>query len=93
MKKFLATALAGTMLVSATAAASAQPYRGHGYVRYDRGYHRHDNTGAMIGLGIGLFALGAIIASSQNHDRDRYYAPPPPPPPYRYGSDGYYYGR
>jgi hypothetical protein len=90
MKKILATALAGTMLLTATGAAMAQPYRGHGY---DRGYH-HGNAGAAIGLGLGLFALGAIIAS--NHDRydDRYayrYAPPPPPA-YRY-RDGYYYGR
>jgi hypothetical protein len=103
MKKILATALsaslAGTMLLTATGAAMAQPTRGnHGYSTnrgYDRGYHR-GNTGAAIGLGLGLFALGAIIAS--NHDRydDRYdyrYAPPPPPPPaYRY-RDGYYYGR
>ena len=97
MKKFLATALsvslAGTMLLTATGAATAQPYRGHGYARYDRSYH--GNAGAAVGLGLGLFALGAIIAS--NHDRydDRYdyrYAPPPPPPAYRY-RDGYYYGR
>ena len=91
MKKFLATALAGTLLISATAAASAQGWRGpsHGHARYERGY-RHDNTGAMIGLGIGLFALGAIIASSQNHYASGYYAPPPA---YRYGPGGYYYGR
>jgi hypothetical protein len=88
MKKLLATALAGTLLVSATGAALARPYHGpsHNYSRYDRGYH-HNNAGAAIGLGLGLFALGAIIASSQNH----YYAPPPPR--YRYGYDGYYYGR
>jgi hypothetical protein len=89
MKKLLATALAGTLLVSATGAALARPYHygpSHNYSRYDRGYH-HGNAGAAIGLGLGLFALGAIIASSQNH----YYAPPPPR--YRYGYDGYYYGR
>jgi opacity protein-like surface antigen len=95
MKKILATALTGTLLLTATGAAMAQPYRGHATVRYDRGYH-HSNTGAAIGLGIGLFALGAILASSQNRYDDRYdyrYAPPPPPPPaYRY-RDGYYYGR
>ena len=104
MKKILATALAGSlagaMLLTATGTAMAQPYRGHN----DRGYH-HGNAGAAIGLGLGLFALGAIIAT--NHDRyndryndryddrydDRYgtrYAPPPPA--YRY-RDGYYYGR
>jgi hypothetical protein len=102
MKKIIATAIAGTLLLTATGAAMAQPYHGNqGYSRgysvnrgYDRGYH--GNAGAAIGLGLGLFALGAIIAS--NHDRydDRYdyrYAPPPPPPPaYRY-RDGYYYGR
>lgn len=91
MKKIIATALsaslAGTMLLTATGAAMAQPYRGH----YDRGYH--GNAGAAIGLGLGLFALGAIIAT--NHDRydDRYgYRYAPPPPAYRY-RDGYYYGR
>ncbi|MBV9550825.1 MAG: hypothetical protein JO256_14240 [Alphaproteobacteria bacterium] len=96
MKKFIATALAGTMLVTAGGAAMAQSYRGHGYGGYDRGYH-HNNTGAMLGLGLGLFALGAIIASSQNRYDGGYgyrYAPPPPPPPaYRYGYDGYYYQR
>ena len=99
MKKLIATALTGTLLLTATGAAMAQPYRGHNTVRYDRGY-RHNNTGAAIGLGLGLFALGAIIASSQNRYEDRYddrygyrYAPPPPPPPaYRY-QGGYYYGR
>jgi hypothetical protein len=103
MKKFLATAIAGTLLVTATGAAMAQPYRGYGhYGHYDRGYHR-GNAGAAIGLGLGLFALGAVIASS-NRDygpayRDygpAYYVPPPPPPPppvYRYGYDGYYYNR
>ena len=90
MKKFLATALAGTLLVGATGAAMARPYHGHGY---DRGYH-HSNAGAAIGLGIGLFALGAIIASSHDRYGPAYYAPPPPPPPlYRYGYDGYYYHR
>jgi hypothetical protein len=92
MKKFIATALTGTLLLTATGAAMAQPYRGH--VTYDRGY-RHGNAGAAIGLGLGLFALGAIIASSQRpYDRYDYrYAPPPPPPPaWRY-RDGYYYGR
>lgn len=96
MKKILATALAGTMLLTATGAAMAQPYRGH--ATYNRGYDRgyHGNAGAAIGLGLGLFALGAIIASSQDRYDGRYdyrYAPPPPPPPaYRY-RDGYYYGR
>jgi len=35
-------------------------------------YRHGDNTGALIGLGIGLFALGAIAASQHNNDRDRY---------------------
>jgi len=98
MKRLLSAALAGTMALSllGATAASAQPYRhggfGHGY---SRGWHGHDNTGALVGLGIGLFALGAIAAAS-SHDRyyDRYdYGPPPPPPPppaYGYGY-GYRY--
>src|SRR5260370_11362728 len=61
---------------------------GYGGGWHDRGWHgRGDNSGALIGLGIGLFALGAIAASS-HHDRyyDRYeYGPPPPPPPAYYG--------
>jgi hypothetical protein len=95
MKKLLATALAGTLLMGATGAAMARPYHGYGY---DRGYH-HGNAGAAIGLGLGLFALGAIIASSQDrygpaYYGPAYYAPPPPPPPvYRYRYDGYYYHR
>ena len=102
MKKILATALAAATLLTATGAAMAQPTRGNqGYSRSystnrgdDRGYH-NGNAGAAIGLGLGLFALGAIIASSHDRYDDRYdyrYAPPPPPPAYRY-RDGYYYGR
>ena len=92
MKKILATALAGTMLLTATGAAMAQPTRGH--ATYNRGYDRgyHGNAGAAIGLGLGLFALGAIIASSQDRYDDRYGYRYAPPPAYRY-RDGYYYGR
>jgi hypothetical protein len=103
MKKIISAALAGTLLVTATAgAAMAQPRGSYGY-GYNNGYrndyrndwnrggygyrndyrhdrYRHDNTGAYVGLGLGLFALGAIIASSQNHHYDRY-------------DNGYYYGR
>src|ERR1700744_6142951 len=81
MKRLIAAAVALT-LVGATA-ASAQPFH-HGYGGgYSRGWHGRSDGGALIGLGIGLFALGAIAASA-NHDRyyDRYeYGPPPPPPP------------
>ena len=97
MKKTAAKLIAGTLALSllGATAASADPWRHGGYRGgwndrgwHDRGWHgRGDNTGALIGLGIGLFALGAIAASSHN-DRyyDRYdYGPPPPPPPPAYG--------
>jgi hypothetical protein len=101
MKRLIsATLIASTLALSLGAtAASAQPYRhgGFGYhdgYRHGGGWHGRGDNGALIGLGIGLFALGAIAASSQ-HDRyyDRYdYGPPPPPPPPAYGRYGYDYG-
>jgi hypothetical protein len=98
MKRLLSAALAGTMALSllGATAASAQPYGhgGFGHGGYGHGWHGHDNTGALVGLGIGLFALGAIAAAS-NHDRyyDRYdYGPPPPPPPAYGPAYGYGYG-
>ncbi len=90
MKRLISAAIALTLL--GTAAASAQSYRhGGGYGHgggYSRGWHgRGGNDGALIGLGIGLFALGAIAASSQDRYDDRYeYGPPPPPPPAYYGA-------
>jgi hypothetical protein len=96
MKRLISAALALSLL--GATAASAQPYRHGG------GHHRShgggNNGAAILGLGLGLFALGAIAASSQRdryEDRyyDRYdYGPPPPPPPRyrsRYGYDGYGY--
>jgi hypothetical protein len=63
-------------------------YRGYGWNRYSDGrwddhrdYRRRNNDGALIGLGIGLFALGALAASSQHHSD------------YYRGGDGYYYRR
>ena len=61
---------------------------------YGGGWHGRGDGGALLGLGVGLFALGAIAAAS-NQDRyyDRYdYGPPPPPPPAYYGRNGYGYG-
>lgn len=83
MKKLIAAVLALTLLGSA--AASAQPFRGNN--GSDRGYHdnyrgyqggyrgdRHGNNGAaLIGLGIGLFALAAIASS--HSQPDPYYQP------------------
>lgn len=60
-KATLATVLAATALTAATP-AMARPY--------DR--YRSDNTGAIVAGGIIGLALGAMIASSANHDRDRY---------------------
>jgi hypothetical protein len=98
MKRLLSALTAGTMALSllGATAASAQPFRHGGFGGYHGGYGgyrggwhgRGDNTGALVGLGIGLFALGAIAAASSHHDRyyDRYdYGPPPPPPAYGYG--------
>ena len=99
MKRLMSALTAGTLALSllGATAASAQPFRHGGYGGYHggygRGWHGRDNTGALVGLGIGLFALGAIAAAS-SHDRyyDRYeYGPPPPPPPPAYGY-GYGYG-
>ena len=78
MKRLVCAALVLSML--GTTAASAQPFHrgGYGY-----GWHNRDDTGTLIGLGVGLFALGTIAGVS-DHDRynDRYaYGPPPPPPP------------
>jgi hypothetical protein len=84
MKRLICAALALSML--GATAASAQPCR-HGGYGYGGGWRRHDDTGALVGLGLGLFALG-VIAAASNHDRsyDRYeYGPPPPPPPAYYG--------
>jgi hypothetical protein len=69
MKRLVCAALALTLV--GTAAASAQPYGRGGYSHSYR-HGGHDNTGALIGLGIGLFALGAIAASQHDYDRDRY---------------------
>jgi len=69
MKRLVCATLALTLLGSA--AASAQPYGRGGYSHSYR-HGGHDNTGALIGLGIGLFALGAIVASQHDNDRDRY---------------------
>lgn len=90
MKRLICATLALSLL--GATAASAQPYhRGGGHHRgYDGG-----NGAAIVGLSLGLLALGAIAASSQR-DRygDRYYYDsysygPPPPPRYRQRYDRY----
>src|SRR5215472_7686707 len=93
-RKISARLIAGTLALSllGATAASADPWR-HGGGWRDRGWHgRGDNTGALIGLGIGLFALGAIAAASSHdryYDRYEYGPPPPPPPPPAYYGPGY----
>ncbi len=106
MKRLISALTAGTLALSLLGASAASPqcygggfghgdfgrHGGWGGGWHDRGWRGHDDSGALIGLGIGLFALGAIAASS-HHDRyyDRYeYGPPPPPPP-AYGYYGYDY--
>lgn len=94
MKRLICATLALSLLGAVP--ASAQRFHRGGHGGYHHGHHgwhgRGNDTGALIGLGIGLFALGAIAAASQ---RDRYYdrydyGPPPPPPAYR-GSYRYDY--
>jgi Spy/CpxP family protein refolding chaperone len=75
MKRLMSALTAGTLALSllGATAASAQSYRGdfgrhggwgHHGGWHNRGWHgRGDNTGALVGLGIGLFALGAIAAA------------------------------
>jgi hypothetical protein len=86
MKRLISAVLALSLM--GTVAASAQPFRG-GHDVHDRVDHRDyravgwnhnraDGT-AMIGLGLGLFALAAIASSHERPD-DHY-------------RDGYYYGR
>jgi hypothetical protein len=86
MKRLICATLALSLL--GATAASAHPFHGgHGGYGHGGGWHGRGGSGALIGLGVGLFALGAIAAAS-SHDRydDRYYGPPPPPPP----PPGYY---
>ncbi len=94
MKRLICATLALSLL--GATAASAQSFhggfgRGGGY-GHGGGWHGRGDGGALIGLGVGLFALGAIAAASQ-HDRyqDRYYDNYNygPPPPQAYGRGGY----
>ena len=98
MKRLISATLALTLLGATAASAQSYGHGGHGYghrggYSHGGGWHGgRGNNGALIGLGVGLFALGAIAAASQ-HDRyyDRYeYGPPPSPPPAYYGR-GYGY--
>jgi hypothetical protein len=90
MKRLICATVALSLL-GATGACAA-PYHHGGFG--NRGWHGRGAGGALIGLGVGLFALGAVAAAS---DRDRYddryqYGPPAPPPPPAYGpgySSGY----
>lgn len=77
MKRLISAAVALSLLGATAASAAPAPnmasralqqvdYRDHSYRHHD------DGTGAAIGLGIGLFALGAILASQHRHDRDRW---------------------
>lgn len=91
MKKLVSAALALTLLGTVAASAQTyrgessygRSYTSDnntygGYGRDTRAYQRggHHNSGAVIGAGIGLVALAAILASQhRDHDgwdRDRY---------------------
>jgi hypothetical protein len=91
MKRLICATLALSLL--GATAASAQSYHGgfghRGGYGHGDGWHGRGDGGALLGLGVGLFALGAIAAASE-HDRyqDRYYDNynyGPPPPPAYYG--------
>jgi len=56
----IALALGSTALIGATPASAQERYR------------RHDNTGVAIIAGLAGLAIGAAIASSNDHHRDRY---------------------
>lgn len=66
MKRIICAALALTLLGST--AASAHDWGGHG--GYYGGYRHHHGGDVVLGVGLGLLALGAIAAAS---DHDRYY--------------------
>lgn len=69
IRKFaLATALGAMTLGSVSPAMAQGGYYGGGYHHRDRG----DTTGAAIVGGIVGIAIGALIASSGNKDRNRY---------------------
>jgi hypothetical protein len=98
MKRLISATLALSLL--GATAASAQPYHGgsgHGGYGYRGGYghsgwHGRGDGGALIGLGLGLFALGALAAASERDRYDDRYDYGPPPAYYRRGYDrGYGY--
>jgi Ni/Co efflux regulator RcnB len=101
MKRLLSAALALSLLSGTAAFAEPFDHRG-GHHDSNRGrhdwngrHHRgHDNdAGTAIAVGVGLLALTAIIASSQDRERqaqyerqrndDYYRNDAPPPPDYR----------
>ena len=97
MMKCLICSTLALSLMGATA-VSARPWNSGHYVdnrshysyshgwrgdRYDRG----DGAAAVLGIGLGLFALAAI--TSRSNDRYYDYGPPPPPPPVYRGYYGY----
>ena len=87
MKRLLSAALALTLLGGSAAYADPHGY-GHRDNYYGERHHwrHHDDTGAAVAAGVGIFALMAILASQDRERRDAQYQGPPPP---NYPDNGY----
>ena len=74
LKRAVAITLSAAILTTAVAAPAA--WAGDRY-HYRSAHRSHDNTGALIGLGILGLATAAIIANANHADAAPAYYPPP----------------